>query len=67
MKMTQVWKLNSPKMCRDFLKQVQIGPAGSKITFLTQADGKQISLDEATDEQVMQVANELADALGKSK
>lgn len=62
---TKFWKLNSPSMCRDFLKAVRF-PSDSgepnKITFLQQADGKQLSIDEASDEQVMQIANELAEA-----
>lgn len=56
------WKLDSPSMCRDFLKQIRLGKDGDRITFLQQSDGKQVSLDEASDEQVMQVANELAEA-----
>lgn len=63
--MEKFWKLNSPKMCRDFLKSLRFGPQGSAITELTQADGKTISVDDATDEQVLQVANELAEAMGK--
>ena len=63
----QFWNLSSPKMCRDFLKQVRIGPTGAQIKELTQADGKTVSLDEATDEQVLQVANEIAEAIGKKK
>ena len=50
-------------MCRDFLKQVRIGPRGAAITELTQADGKVLTIDEASDEQVTQVANELAEAM----
>jgi hypothetical protein len=64
---TKVWKLNSPSMCRDFLKQVRIGKEGNQITYLQQADGKQVSIDEASDQQVLQVANELAEAIGYSK
>jgi hypothetical protein len=63
---TQVWKLDSPKMCRDFLKRVRFGE-GKHITHLTQADGKEVSLDDASDEQLLQVANEIAEAIGKAK
>ncbi len=64
---TQFWNLNSPKMCRDFLKQVRIGPGGAQITQLTQADGKVISIDEASDEQVIELCKDFSDALGKRK
>lgn len=51
-------------MCRDFIRSVRVGPKGFKITFLQQSDGKQIPLDDASDEQVLQIANEIADAIG---
>jgi hypothetical protein len=57
------WRLDSPAMCRDFLKSVRMGPKGSKITELTQADGKVLSIDEASDAQVLELANDLADAM----
>jgi hypothetical protein len=57
------WMLDSPSMRRDFLKKVRLGEVGAKITFLRQADGKEVSVDEASDEQVLQVANEIALAL----
>lgn len=53
-------------MCRDFLKQVRFGEEGSAITKLTQADGKTVSIDDATDEQVLQVAGELAKTFSKA-
>jgi hypothetical protein len=58
----KMWNLSSPKMCRDFLKNVRFGPEGSSITYLQQADGNQVSIDDATDEQVLQIAAELAEA-----
>lgn len=61
------WNLSSPKMCRDFLKQVRIGPKGARITQLTQGDGKVITIDEATDEQVLQLCEEFAEAMNDRK
>lgn len=61
--MTKFWKLDSPKMCRDFLKSVRIGPDENKIEFLEQEDGKRITLDDASDDQIMQVAAEIAEAI----
>lgn len=59
----QLWDLSSPKMCRDFLKKVRIGPQGASIEFLQQEDGTKFSIEEASDEQILQVANEIAEAL----
>lgn len=65
---TKFWKLDSPQMCRDFLKSVRVGdPPGARVEFLGQADGKQISIDEATDQQVMEAAAMVADAIEKGK
>lgn len=61
------WRLDSPSMCRDFLKSIRMGPWGGRIEYLQQADGKQISIDDATDEQVLQVAREFAEAFGSRK
>jgi len=59
------WRLDSPSMCRDFLKYVCIGLEGAKIEYLQQADGKRLSIDEATDEQVMELVQEIAEAIGR--
>lgn len=67
MSVQKFWNLSSPKMCRDFLKQVRFGPQGAQITQLTQADGKVVTIDEATDEQVLQLCQEFAEAMGEKK
>jgi hypothetical protein len=60
---TKFWKLDSPKACRDFLKNVRIGEEGIQITELTQADGKVVSIDEASDEAIVLLVNEMASAM----
>jgi hypothetical protein len=59
---TKIWKLDSPAMCRDFLKSLRWMENGEerRITWLGTASGKQIPIDEASDEQVMQIANDLS-------
>lgn len=75
--MKDVWKsgsddvviIDTPAKCREFIKSIRIGPKNEKarkIEFLEQADGKRVSIDEASDAQVEQVAMELADALNKA-
>lgn len=59
--MKQTWDLNSGPDCRDFLKALVLG-GGARITFLQQADGRKVSIDEASDAQVMGVVQELAEA-----
>jgi len=56
------WKLNSPEVCRDFLKSLRFGPKQSRITCLKQDDGRELTIDEAPDDQVMEVANNIAQA-----
>lgn len=63
----QFWDLSKPAMCRDFLKQVRIGPNESRITFLTDATGRQMSIDDASDEQILQITNDIASAIGPHK
>ncbi len=60
----QFWRLNSPSMCRDFLKQIRLD--GKEITVLTQADGKNVSIDEAADEAIMDLARELAHSMSEA-
>lgn len=64
---SQFWDLSKPKMCRHFLKNLRIGPEGAKIEFLQTEDGGKISIDEATDEQILQVANDIAEAMEMAK
>ena len=63
------WNLNSPKMCRDFLKSLRFGPPdkpdeAGKITHFDLEDGKRVSIDDATDEQVIDYANQIAEMIG---
>lgn len=65
----QFWNLNSPKMCRDFLKQLHFGPPDKpeqcgKITHFDLEDGRRVSIEEATDEQVVDYANQIAEMIG---
>lgn len=64
-KVTSVWKLDSPMHCRDFLKKAFLD--GKPITTLTTESGKDISIDEASDEQVMEVAGWIAGAMEKAQ
>lgn len=60
---THYWDLSNPKQCRNFLKEVRIGKEGAKITYLQQADGTEVSLDDASDDQILDVANQIAEAM----
>lgn len=66
---TQFWDLSSPKMCRDFLKNVRMGDPNnpSRITYFQTVSGDQISIDEASDEQVLEVAKQIAEAVERRK
>lgn len=65
MSVDKFWKLDSPSMCRDFLKQVRGGPDGTPLTYLETESGKRLSIDEASDEQVMEAARWIAEAIEK--
>lgn len=68
MSIEKFWKLDSPSMCRDFLKQVRHGqPPGKTIEYLETESGRRVSIDEASDEQVMQIANDIAESIGARK
>ena len=58
--------LDTPAKCREFIKSARIGPQGARVEYLEQADGKRVSIDDASDAQVEQVAAELAEALNKA-
>ena len=49
------WDLSDLDQVRDFFKQVRFGENGSKVTHFEQADGKRITIDEATDEQLLEL------------
>lgn len=60
--MTKEWNLSSAAEARDFLSTLRFGPHQGGIKFLTTATGFNIPLEHASDEQVLQVARELAEA-----
>lgn len=62
---TKFWRLDSPSQCRDFIKSARLD--GKQITTLTTESGKEISVDDASDEQVMEVAGWMAKAIEKAK
>lgn len=64
---TKFWKLDSPSMCRDFLKSVRHTDWPDGISYLQTASGKRLSIDEASDEQVMEVAGWFAEAMRRKK
>lgn len=61
--------LDTPAKCREFIKSARFPSDSGKenfITFLEQADGTRVSIDDASDAQIKQVASELAEALNKA-
>ena len=54
------WNLNDPKEAREFLKSLRIGPKGAKIQFLQTEGGQQISIDEASDFQILKLVRQMA-------
>lgn len=69
MNVQKFWDLSSPKMCRDFLKEVRFGDKKnpSRIEYFQTESGKQISIDEASDEQILEIAKDFAEAMEKAK
>lgn len=53
------WNLERPSEAREFLRQVRIGPAKARIKFLRDEHGQDISLDDASDTQVLQTVREM--------
>lgn len=66
---TQIWKLDSPKMCRDFMASFRYIENGVEKRFetVTAPDGTIVKMEDAPDEVVMQVAKQIADAIEKSQ
>lgn len=64
---TQFWNLNNPKQCRDFLKNLRIGDKnkgeGAAITNVRLANGDIVTFDEASDEQIISFANQIAEII----
>lgn len=63
------WDLSDPKQARDFLKNVQFGDRKNPgfIKYLKTVEGTEISIDDASDEQVFQVVNMIANAMSESE
>lgn len=64
------WNLSSPKMCRDFLKNAYLKNSEGQtmgFTKIMDENGKEYSIDEAPDEAVLQIANDIVAALGHRK
>lgn len=69
---TKFWKLDSPKMCRDFLKSLRFGPPdkpeeAKRITHFDLHDGRRVSVYEATDKEVVDFANQIAEMIKEGK
>jgi len=61
-------RLDTPLGCREFLKGLRIGPNNSPIVFFTEAlSDKKIPIDDASDDQAMDLANALGDAIRTRK
>ena len=63
------WNLNNPAHCRDFLKALRFDNGtkkGSKVVDLKQADGKTVTIDEASDEAIIELVNEIAQAMERA-
>lgn len=54
------WDIGNPKDCREWLKALRIGPQKAQITFLQDANGNQIAIDDASDKQVVDLCQEMA-------
>jgi len=57
------WDLRKASDCRDFLRCLRFGTERKRIEFLEQLDGREVSIDDATDDQVLQIAAQLAGAV----
>lgn len=53
------WNLDNPSEARQFLKELRFGDQGARIKYLKDANGRDIKIDDASDEQVLQVVKEL--------
>lgn len=59
MSVTQIWKLDSPMHCRDFLLNLHLSGVG-KVTNITTESGEVIEFKDMDDGQVIHYANEIA-------
>ncbi len=56
-----MFNLSKPADCRAFLREMRFGPMNSQIEFVYTEDGEELTLDQASDEQVMELANSIAE------
>lgn len=61
------WKLDSPRMCRDFLKDLHMGDGngGSKhVTEVQLGSGRVVKFDDSmSDEDAVMIANQFAEMM----
>lgn len=50
--------LSDPAQAREFLKSIRVKGKG-RITFLETASGEKVSIDDASDEQILQLVKDL--------
>jgi len=63
----KMWDFSRPEQCREFLKSVRIGQKGGQITHLMDSSGKELTIDEASDAQVLDLCKEIAEVLSDAK
>jgi hypothetical protein len=64
-KVTRIIHVTNPKQARDFLRSLR-GPNGQEVTHVFMADGRKLALDDAPDQAVLDLAHEMARAIGKA-
>lgn len=58
------WDFSDPRECRKFLKSVRFGgPKGAQILYLTTTENKNVSIDEATDEQILDAVRQVCEKI----
>jgi hypothetical protein len=61
---TTMYNLDRPAGARKFLREIRFGATGDHIDKLVTNDGRQVSIDEATDKEVVVYAKQLSESLG---
>ncbi len=56
-----MFDLSKPADCRAWLRELRVGPMNSQIEYVFAEDGTKLTLDEASDEQVMELAQSIAE------
>lgn len=62
-----MWDLSDPVQCRDFLKKLRVGPNGEACTHVYLADGTELTIDEASDEQIVTLCTEMAETVASQE